>query len=95
MSIHRTARLAALLTALMLSTAAAQTTNSQIVVTPLLSAGELQALQSRQQRQNFQLRQQLNRELDSMATGQRPPRIEVPVMKPRCPLQTSGTARTC
>jgi hypothetical protein len=67
---------------------------NDIIVRPI-SPAELQTLQSRQQRQNFQQRQQINRELDSLATGQRPPRIEVPVMKPRCPLQTSGTARTC
>jgi hypothetical protein len=60
----------------------------------ILSTGELQNLQSRQQRQNFQQRQQINRELDSQAI-QRQPRLEVPVIKPRCPLQTSGTARTC
>jgi hypothetical protein len=66
---------------------------NDIVIRPI-SPGELQTLQSRQQRQNFQQRQQINRELDSRAIQQQP-RLEVPVMKPRCPLQTSGTARTC
>jgi hypothetical protein len=66
-----------------------------IVVGPLLIPGQLQTLQSRQQRENFQQRQQINRELDSLSARQRQPRIEVPVMKPRCPLATSGTARTC
>jgi hypothetical protein len=60
----------------------------------ILRPGELQNLQSRQQRQNFQLRQQLNREQDSRNI-MRSQRLEVPVVKPRCPLQTSGTARTC
>lgn len=95
MSVFRTTWLAGILAAVTLSAASAQTGNRPVVVTPLLSPAELQTLQSRQQRQMFQQRQQINRELDSMAIGQRPPRIEVPVMKPRCPLPTSGAARTC
>lgn len=87
--------LAALLTAVSLSVAAAQTTNRPILITPSLTPGDLYTLQSRQQRLNFQQRQQFNREWDSFVTGQRPPRIEVPVMKPRCPTQTSGIARAC
>ena len=54
----------------------------------------LQNLQNRQQRLNFQLQQQIYREQDSRAVG-RQQRLDVPVMTPRCPLQTSGTARTC
>lgn len=95
MSIFRSGRLSAILMALSLTAAAAQTVNSPIMIAPGLSPGELQTLRSRQQRQDFQQRQQINRELDSLATGQRPPAIRVPVIKPRCPLQTSGTARTC
>lgn len=95
MNVLRTIRLAAIVAAVTLSAASAQSGNRPVVVTPLLSPAELQTLQSRQQRQNFQQRQQINRELDSLAIGQRPPRIEVPVMKPRCPLPTSGAARTC
>lgn len=60
----------------------------------ILSPGELQNLNNRERRLDYQQRQQINRELDSQAI-QRRPRLEVPVMKPRCPLQTSGTARTC
>jgi len=54
----------------------------------------LQNLQNRQQRLNFQLQQQIYREQDSR-TVERQQRLDVPVMTPRCPLQTSGTARTC
>ena len=54
----------------------------------------LRHLQNRQQRQNFQLLQQIYREQDSRAVGGQQ-RLDVPVMTPRCPLQTSGTARTC
>ena len=60
----------------------------------ILSPGELQNLNNRERRLDFQQRQQINRELDSQAI-RRQPRLHVPVMKPRCPLQTSGTARTC
>jgi hypothetical protein len=65
-------------------------------VVPRMSTGELQNLRSRQQRLDFQQRQQFNREIDNLAVRrQQPQRLEVPVVKPRCPLQTSGTARTC
>jgi hypothetical protein len=60
------------------------------IVTP----GELQNLNNRERRLDYQQRQQFNRELDNQVIRQQP-RLDVPVMKPRCPLQTSGTARTC
>ena len=60
----------------------------------ILSPAQLQNLNNRERRLDFQQRQQINRELDSQAI-RRQPRLHVPVMKPRCPLQTSGTARTC
>jgi hypothetical protein len=63
-------------------------------IVPQISTGELQNLRSRQQRLDFQQRQQFNRELDNLAI-QRQPRLRVPVMKPHCRLQTSGTPRTC
>jgi hypothetical protein len=84
--------IAAIFMTLPLSAAFAQ--DRPIVVGPMLNSGQLQTLQSRQQRENFQQRQQFNREIDSLAI-QRQPRIEVPVIKPRCPLSTSGTPRTC
>jgi len=59
-----------------------------------LSPAQLQNLNNRERRLDFQQRQQFNREIDSL-TIQRQPRPQVPVMKPRCPLQTSGAARTC
>lgn len=55
----------------------------------ILSPGELQNLNNRQRRLDFQQRQQFNREIDSQSI-RRPQRIEVPVMKPRCPLRTFG-----
>lgn len=60
---------------------------------PQISTGELQNLQNWQQRLDYQQRQQINREQDSQII--RPQRFKVPVMKPRCPLPTSGTPRTC
>ena len=64
---------------------------NQIII---LSPGQLQNLNSRERRLDYQQRQQINREQDSKIVI-RPQRLEVPVMKPRCPLQTSGTPRTC
>lgn len=61
-----------------------------------LSPGELQNLNNRERRLDYQQRQQINRELDSRVI--RPPRLEVPVMRPRCQPQTFGTSsigRTC
>lgn len=66
------------------------------VIAPNISPGQLQNLQSRQQRQIYQQRQQINRELDNQAIRQRQPRVEVPVMKPGCvPRQVGGTYGTC
>jgi hypothetical protein len=59
-----------------------------------ISPGELHNLESRQRRLVYQQRQQIYREQDSQIVV-RPQRLEVPVMRPRCPLQTSGTPRTC
>ena len=58
--------------------------NNRVIVVPQVSPGELQNLRNRQQRENFQQRQQLNRELDSLSNRQRQPRVDVPVMKPTC-----------
>ena len=64
-------------------------------IVPHISAGELQNLRSQQQRLDYQQQQQFNRELDSQAIRQQQPRLNVPIMKPRCRLQTSGTPRIC
>lgn len=62
------------------------------VITPGISTGQLQNLRSRQQREIYQQRQQVNRELDSLSIRQRQPRIDVPVMKPGCvPRQVGGS----
>ena len=58
-------------------------TNAPIVV-PQLSVGDSVNLQNRQQRENFRLQQQINRDVQGLEMRQRQPRIEVPVMKPRC-----------
>lgn len=60
----------------------------------ILGPGELQNLNNRERRLDYQQQQQFNRELDSRAIRQQP-RLNVPVMKPHCPLQTSGTPRIC
>ena len=69
---------------------AVEFTRNPIILSPAL----LPNLNNRERRLDFQQRQQINRELDSQAI-QRQPRLQVPVMKPRCPFQTSGTPRTC
>ena len=62
------------------------------VITPGISIGEVQNLQNRQQREIYQQRQQINRELDSLSMRQRQPRVEVPVMRPGCvPRQVGGS----
>ncbi|MEW9805340.1 hypothetical protein [Mesorhizobium marinum] len=80
---------AAALTLALLAAGSALANDTKLIV-PQLRPGDYQTLQSQRQRENFQQRQQLNRELDSLAI-QRQPRIEVPVLKPRCRPQQYGT----
>ncbi|HEY6633197.1 MAG TPA: hypothetical protein VIZ90_17240 [Rhizobiaceae bacterium] len=63
----------------------------------ILTPGELQNLNARERRFDYQQQQQFNREIDNQAMRrqQQQQRIEVPVVKPRCPLPTSGVARAC
>jgi hypothetical protein len=68
---------------LALATPAAAQTNTPIVV-PQLSVGDTVNLRNRQERENFRLQQQINRDVQGLEMRQRQPRIEVPVMKPRC-----------
>jgi hypothetical protein len=68
------------------------------VIVPQFSNGDLQNLRNRQQRLDFQQRQQINRELDSLAARQSVPRLDIPVMKPNCrprQLGNSNIAQTC
>lgn len=68
------------------------------VIVPQFSNGDLQNLRNRQQRLDFQQRQQINRELDSLAARQNVPRLDIPVMKPNCrprQLGNSNIAQTC
>lgn len=81
---------------------AAETTpvlaNDIRVITPGTSTGALQNFRNRQQRETYQQRQQINRELDSLSNRQRQQRIEVPVMRPGCvPRQVGGSygGQTC
>ena len=62
--------------------AAAQ--NTAPIVVPQPSVGDTLNLQNRQQRENFRLQQQINRDVQGLEMRRRQPRIEVPVMKPRC-----------
>ena len=86
---------ASLLLAMLVAPVAADPIVVPVIPGGSLSAGQLHSLQSRQQRLDFQQRQQFNREIDSLSNQQRQQRPQVPVMKPRCPFQTSGTPRTC
>jgi hypothetical protein len=83
---------AALLLAMFAAAAPAHAVERNRII--VLSPGQLQNLNSRERRLDYQQRQQINRELDNQAV-RRSQRLDVPVIKPRCPLQTSGTARTC
>jgi hypothetical protein len=58
-----------------------------------MSPAELQNLNNRERRLDYQQQQQINREIDSRAI--RPLRLEVPVMRPRCQSQTGSVVRTC
>lgn len=60
------------------------------IIVPQMTNGDLQNLRNRQQRENYRLQQQFNRDLNNLEMRQRQPRIEVPVMKPRCTAQTVG-----
>ncbi len=82
----RMAFLALLLGALTIPASAKDTK----IILPPLSPGERQNLQNRQPRENYQLRQQLNRESDSQSIQQNQPRLSVPVPKPRCQPQPFG-----
>ncbi|MCX7304777.1 MAG: hypothetical protein NTV73_10640 [Hyphomicrobiales bacterium] len=76
---------------------AAEASDNRLVV-PQISTGALVNLQSRQQRLDFQQRQQINREIDSLVTRQSQPRLDIPVMKPNCrprQLGNSNMAQTC
>jgi len=76
---------------------AAMANDIQVIV-PQFSNGDLQNLRNRQQRLDFQQRQQINRELDNLAARQNVPRLDIPAMKPNCrprQLGNSNIAQTC
>jgi hypothetical protein len=91
---HRNRTIGAVLSLALIAAAPVYAVETNRPVT-ILSPGELQNLNNRERRLDYQQRQQINRELDSQAIRRQRQRLEVPVIKPRCPLQTSGTARTC
>lgn len=62
---------------------------------PSVSQGDLQALQDRLSRQQFQQQQQQDRQQDRSAVPILPPRQEVPRMKPACQLQVNGSLADC
>lgn len=66
----------------------AQSNNTIIV--PRITNGQLNSLQSRQQRLNFQQQQQFNRQIDSLSNQQRRQQLNVPVMKPTCSPQQAS-----
>ena len=82
-----------------LSVTAAQAVDivpAPVVVMPGASAGDLQALQNRLSRQQFQNEQQRLRQDDRDAvTILPPPRRQVPRMKPGCQGQVYGTLADC
>ncbi len=86
--------MSALLTASALSSASAQ------VVIPtnrngLIQQGQLQQLQNRLERQQYQQQQQIYRELDRQTAPK--PRPDVPVLGKTCQLETTGNtiSRVC
>ncbi|CAM5471667.1 hypothetical protein ATER59S_03151 [Aquamicrobium terrae] len=58
----------------------------------VMQQNEMQMLQDRIQRQQYQQNQQIIRELDRQATPSRPLREQVPVMKPNCQVQVFGNS---
>jgi len=60
----------------------------------LLQQNELQMMQNRLQRQQYQQNQQIIREIDRQAPPQAPPRQPVPVIKPGCQGQVFGNTYT-
>ncbi len=74
----------ALACVLALSTLPATAQTNAPIVVPQLSIGDTVNLRNQQQRENFRIQQQINRDLQNLEMRQRQPRIEVPVMKPRC-----------
>ena len=71
---------------------AAPSWSAEILVpaAPLIQQNEMQALQNRLQRQQYQQNQQLLRELDRQAVPPQPRRQNVPIMKPTCQLPVYG-----
>ena len=58
----------------------------------------LQTLQSRQQRRDFQQQLQWNRDLDRLTNGRPQQRLQIPNVAPNCQVQPFGNAylgRTC
>ena len=53
---------------------------------------EIQILQFDQNRRNYQQQQQNLREQDRLRVGTPQPRLEVPIMQPRLPVQTFGNS---
>lgn len=96
-SLPSVGRIVALALAISALSPAAMASDNRIIV-PQFSNGDLQNFRNRQQRLDFQQRQQINRELDSLAARQSVPRLDIPVMKPNCrprQLGNSNVAQTC
>jgi len=66
-----------------------------IVRSPAVGQGDLQALQDRLSRQQFQQQQQQYRQQERNAVPILRPRPEVPRMKPSCQLQVNGSLSDC
>lgn len=85
------ARLAAVqLAAAMLAATPALAVDIPIPGASTPSAAELQILRSIQSRQEFQLEQRINREIDRLSIQQPSPRLDVPVVKPTCREDVNG-----
>jgi len=54
------------------------------------SEAELQIMRNIQRRQDFQLEQRINREIDRLTVQQPSPRLDVPVVKPTCQEDVNG-----
>ena len=67
-----------------------------VIRSPAFDQGDLQALQNRLSRQQFQNQQQQFRQDDRNAVRiPPPPGLDVPRMKPGCQAQIYGTLRSC
>lgn len=85
-------RTASLLIAITTASVAAEKLDPADPALRQATPAEIQILQFDQNRRNYQQQQQNLRELDRLKVGAPQPRLEVPIMQPRRPVQSFGNS---